>query len=742
MTNIIGGNAGKIQHFDQGPDGLMASGTNKSQPADFFKLISSLGDSSLELEKPSDANKTISNHEAGHLSPDKMSNVVEAFKASLGFGVERNISSSTLSQLRGIINSPVEGSDTDTEQNLKSLLSTISLELDKLQIGNDFLAIKNSQMDLQDTAKAFLGLFEEVSSDKADLNKISDYLKLIGGSEDLTNVSVLERLYDKNGSSPSQIKNLPFESGNNGSLLLDLSALNTASLENEELVLMSSLYVNKNSYTDEKIDNQPKETQAFNVTIGISANGLSAEISNLSYANSILSKEEFPLSSLSEISAITVDVPNKNLAALNVSISLENSQNFVVPEVYVILNFDGTQNSTQPLQHMVDLKSIESASDSELGQPFNKMSKIMAGIDIEQKDFAIDENQVAKSIIPNKGLNSLTEKLTTFTSELIASSESSLINKTDLSEISSINFAKILKERLQFAVNSVTRKLTFKKDISEFLITSKAALIIREAASKIVNKEIGLDGEISVKKKLFLSTADVIGYRQAVSNMAVKKDLIAKNLVGNFSVVGEETNDLTLKAADEQPSAMRIPNGNNNLTSNFGTLAQAQVAQNIARSETNVDRASILQTQSFSQRISVLETQFSSRLANALLEQAINANESFDLILEPESFGKVRVNVSVDSSQIDVKLTAENASTLAILRSSEGILQTISEQNGLKLAEYNVELNNNAQNNEGSQGQKNGKDQNDNSNEGVEKLQKNLDPLDENDDNHSLNLIA
>jgi flagellar hook-length control protein FliK len=299
-----------------------------------------------------------------------------------------------------------------------------------------------------------------------------------------------------------------------------------------------------------------------------------------------------------------------------------------------------------------------------------------------------------------------------------------------------------LKERLQFAVNSVTKKLNFKKDISEFLITSKAALIIREAASKIVNKDIGLDGDISVKKSLFLSTADVIGYRQAMSNMAVKKDLIPKNLMGNFSVTGEETNDLTLKASDEQLSALRTPNINNNMTSNFGSVAQAHVAQNIARHETFVDRSSILQTQSFSQRISLLETQFSSRLANALLEQAINSNESFDLILEPESFGKVRVNVSIDSSQIDVKLTAENASTLAILRSSEGILQTISEQNGLKLAEYNVELNNNAQNNEGSQGRKNSKDQNDNSNEGVEKLQTNLDPLDENDDNHSLNLIA
>ena len=155
-----------------------------------------------------------------------------------------------------------------------------------------------------------------------------------------------------------------------------------------------------------------------------------------------------------------------------------------------------------------------------------------------------------------------------------------------------------------------------------------------------------------------------------------------------------------------------------------------------------MDRSINNQSQNFSQRLSILESQFSVRLANALLEKAINSHENFDLILEPETFGKVRVNVSIDSSQIDVKLTAENSTTLAILRASESMLHSISEQNGLKLAEYNVELNNNAQNNEGSNGRKDGKDQKSNLNEGVETLEETLDPLDQDDDVHSLNLIA
>ncbi len=105
-------------------------------------------------------------------------------------------------------------------------------------------------------------------------------------------------------------------------------------------------------------------------------------------------------------------------------------------------------------------------------------------------------------------------------------------------------------------------------------------------------------------------------------------------------------------------------------------------------------------------------------------------------------FGKVRVNVSLENLQLDVKLTAENSATLAILRASEAVLQSITEINGLKLAEYNVELSNNNQNNNGSRNQK------ENSGEKDAKMNENQNELDDkldssNDDgSHNLNLIA
>ena len=739
MTNIIGGNAGKIQHFDQGSDGLVTNGTNKSKTADFFQLVSLLSASPVGLEKPSELNNLISSQDADHFPLNDMFGVAENFEPSLSRSEGRNINSSTFSQLSGIIKSTGISSEGDNELDLESLLNTIRLELDKLQLGNDFLAIKNSKIGLKDATSAFLSLLEENSSNRAGMSKILDYLEVITASENLPSFALSSTSHDKTIGSAQLIKNLPFESGRNGSLLLDLPALDVTGLEkNEEIVLSSSLYLDQNSLVDKNIKNQNKKTDVFNLTIELSNSGLNTEVSNLKYGNSTLQKEKFPLTSLDELSVISVDVPNKNLAALNVSVTLENSESLIIPEAYVIINFDGSQDSARPLQQWIDLTRIKSAPSREGEQHANKISQIMAGIGLETNDLVIDETQTIKSFQLQRGYNSLTEKFRNFSSELVTNSEPSLINKIDLSEISSVNFAKVLKDQLQFAVNAVTKKLNFKKDIAEFLETSKAALIIGEAASKVVKKEVGLNENTSVKRKLFLSSADAIGYRQAISSNGTKTDLITRKSMENLFTNSKQDVELALKPSDEQLAAIQ----NNRFATNFVGTHHSTSEQNFFRVEPTMDRSSIVQTQNFSQRISLLESQFSSRLANALLEQAINSNESFDLILEPESFGKVRVNVSVDSSQIDVKLTAENSSTLAILRSSESMLQTISEQNGLKLAEYNVELNNNAQNNEGSQGRKNEKDKNGNLNEGLEELENKQGSFVEDDDSHSLNLIA
>ena len=77
-----------------------------------------------------------------------------------------------------------------------------------------------------------------------------------------------------------------------------------------------------------------------------------------------------------------------------------------------------------------------------------------------------------------------------------------------------------------------------------------------------------------------------------------------------------------------------------------------------------------------------------------LADQIAKGTENFELQLEPESFGKVRVNVSLESSNVEVKMVAENSAAVMALRGSENILQLIAEQNGLKLSEYSVDMQN------------------------------------------------
>ena len=764
MTNIVGGNAGKIPHFDQGSDGIALSGTVKNNTGDFFDFISVLNDSLTGGEKNlhdfekstklNQLNNAESDNELQILSDEELAkshsklseialnpklNIIEEFQKSQASDIDKNISNSTFSQISGKLNTTAISSQFSNQPKIKTLLNSINLELEKLQIGRDFLALKNSESGYLGSYQAFLGQIEEYSSSKVDLGEAPEDLQEILKQGDVDYGSELQNLSGNALKSSQEIKRLPFENGENGYLLLDLTSLQASSSKNPEIILVNNLYLNREYMTDQNLKEQNYNLDALNLELKITAKDLLAELSNLNNGSSILAKEKHSLEESQDVFGITIKVPNQKLGVLNVSVSVENSQNFKVPETFALINFEGTQNPTSILEQRFQLSKIENAS-----QILNNItaSKIKTELGISQNELAIDQTHIEKSIVPIRNSNSIIENSGLVRSDLAVTSEISLIDKISLNEINSPNFAKFLKDRIQVAVNAVTRKINFKQEIAQFIEKSGATLIIQEAAKKVVKKEFGLDFKTNLKKQLFLSSADIISYRQAISNKDIKTDFLTKLNLNEVFKAHSENSELLFKSAEEQSSLLNNFGSTNTVKSNSEGVLQSTFETNIIKAQTTVDRSLNTQPQNFSQRISLLESQFSIRLSNALLEQAINSRENFDLVLEPETFGKVRVNVSIDSSQIDVKLTAENSSTLAILRSSEGMLQSISEQNGLKLAEYNVELNNNAQNNEGSNGRKDGKDQKNNLNETVEKLDEPLDPLDQKDDVHSLNLIA
>ena len=131
---------------------------------------------------------------------------------------------------------------------------------------------------------------------------------------------------------------------------------------------------------------------------------------------------------------------------------------------------------------------------------------------------------------------------------------------------------------------------------------------------------------------------------------------------------------------------LKVPNhGSSQISSNIN-IGQIQ-----ASSASNVVNVAVSQNPS----LQVFDAQFNSRLGMLLTDKILMAQENFELQLEPESFGKVRVNVSLDNLTLEVKMTAENIGAVSVLRGAEAILQNITDQNGLKLSDYSVDMQNN-----------------------------------------------
>ncbi len=314
---------------------------------------------------------------------------------------------------------------------------------------------------------------------------------------------------------------------------------------------------------------------------------------------------------------------------------------------------------------------------------------------------------------------------------------------SDLSkvELPSKEMLEFLREKLKVSNDTLTKELATKNKVINFLKTNELSIPITAAVSKVIKSDFKSFENLSPKKKLLVSTADVIGFRKEVSSSLGKEKIEGNKAVFAYSSnkdLNVKLDNSSLAESNFSSETGSVETLNNQLKSiNFSPLdpMQNKVSQTSAKMQ-------LSNTATSQARLSVLDAQFSSRLAANLLEQAATSKENFDLILEPENFGKVRVNVSLENLQLDVKLTAENSATLAILRASEQVLQSITELNGLKLAEYSVELNNTLQNNNGSKEQK---EQNSKSNANVDQNVENSEDNGESytdDSSHSLNLMA
>ena len=324
-------------------------------------------------------------------------------------------------------------------------------------------------------------------------------------------------------------------------------------------------------------------------------------------------------------------------------------------------------------------------------------------------------------------------------------------SKYEISEISSeISFDKndilMVKEKLRNLLDAYSKAKSTQesgKIIQEAISNSIEATKKQELVSIAIRKVLGnLQGEHRKKPmqaSLMVSSADVISLRAD----AIKPVYINQEGFKFFNVSRENiTSWSSLEANDKILKRATPPAENTEHDPSRFIERQLKLSNDASQTEVIVKSPSTSFLNShLSRNLSILDAQFASRLAAVAVEQAMTMSESIELNLEPKSFGKLQINASLDNSGLEIKLTAENSATISILRSTEGLLSSITEQHGLRLSQYSVDFAH------GESGGQSRKDHSENMQAGIEKrsleneeLMKTVEVI--KDSNRLLNLIA
>ena len=745
MTNIVGGNTGNLSQPSSSQDGSSSNPLTTNAGLDFLSLVSMVYDGQKN-----------SNGEVGSLDNTGISETITGSNISLGLPKGERINSQIERQV----------SSDDISAFLKGL--NVSADKDEITVGISTLQLlgrlskseEGTSVELNETSVAAAKDFIKELLSYLEINSIKSNQALTGETSDISaGVQTIDRFQGENpdilnfitfaanetytseikisekSASIASLKKLPFTNLTNAAFLYEQN--DQFENINQTSFLFNTDISNGDSLSEKKVI-EIKVTQnpdLFAVKV------FDISTSKTKLAGDVLyhSGSEVGINQLDdEKNTLNISIPNKDLAAIVLNLDVDNQGDFdFIPLPIALKPSDAFENFYQrsSVSTNADETSIKEISKvlptsrtSIIGaQPNLKLDNLNEALISIDKTISTNE-KIIFSLKENFSKNH-PKSFDDATNMALLPSKSLFLTDEQM---------QFVAEKLQKA-NSVTKQdLISSNQITEFIVRSRGNFAIESAISKVMKNEFKTAENTSAKKNLFISTADVIGYRKgAVNLLSDKKSIIKEYSYFDNSIAINNT--LGMKSEPDLLKKLDFPTVSNSQENRINPVL-------LSASGSRLDQVT-LQSQVSTNivtppKLSLLDAQFTSRMATTLLEQAINSKENFDLILEPESFGKVRVNVSLENLQLDVKLTAENSATLAILRASEAVLQSITEINGLKLAEYNVELSNNNQNNNGS------RDQKENSGEKDAKMNENQNELDDkldssNDDgSHNLNLIA
>ena len=201
---------------------------------------------------------------------------------------------------------------------------------------------------------------------------------------------------------------------------------------------------------------------------------------------------------------------------------------------------------------------------------------------------------------------------------------------------------------------------------SFFKSNSEKANFISKKLDKVLVE--GQNTSTSFDPKSFIEAAEVLRLK-SISSLSSLPSTIATS--GSRLVSGENINLLNY-------SSEKFSNQNT-------SQAQAQ-----AQAQSGSTASTIGHQSSFNNNVSLYDAQYASRISMLVVDKVLNGQENFEINLEPESFGKIKVNILMDKQSLDIRMFAETQAAASILRANEDSLLQLTGQNGMKLASFSV----------------------------------------------------
>jgi len=601
------------------------------------------------------------------------------------------------------------------------------------------------------------------------MNEVADTLKIIG-SQTLDSIDL------KAFKIPMQNKSLDNVN--------DSNQVSRAIVEIEEISTMLATLISEETSTAETLTEEQPPEIVFSPQGKTQRTNLPLEHDTLPSARADeagLKGEKFYNDSA--FKGLPQDLSSKSLNSVKsfeiASSSLELSNSIKDQKTVKIILGDGNSNEAVFLNVTVDQDKNILVKSRELSSQFSEPNYTHASINETDNELVLNiqrqngppgvvvveinellenidfDNKFKVSVVLEdydpKGITTEIRELYKPSSTIIFEYAQTDTSKYEISEISSeISFDKndilMVKEKLRNLLDAYSKAKSTQesgKIIQEAISNSIEAAEKQELVSVAIRKVLGnLQGEHRKKPmqaSLMVSSADVISLKAD----AIKPVYINQESFKFFNISRESITSLSSLEENDKILKRATPPAENTEhdTSRF-IDKQLKPGNNASQPEVIAQSTNTsLLNSNLSRNLSILDAQFTSRLAAIAVEQVMTSSEAIELNLEPKSFGKLQINASLDNSGLEIKLTAENSATISILRSTEGLLSSITEQHGLRLSQYSVDFAH------GESGGQSRKDHSENMQAGIEKrsleneeLMKTVEVI--KDSNRLLNLIA